>query len=93
MKRIWTLIVLLALILAGCTQKVPETTPSATEPIPTVPVRQRYSDAVERVKDAKNLVLDYTISSQRQIGENLFPSKITGKASYSNFRWSICWPS
>jgi hypothetical protein len=87
MKRIWTLIVLLALILAGCTQKVPETTPSATEPIPTVPVRQRYSDAVERVKDAKNLVLDYTISSQRQIGENLFPSKITGKASYSNFRW------
>ena len=87
MKRIWTLIVLVALILAGCTQKVPETTPSATEPIPTVPVRQRYSDAVERVKDAKNLVLDYTISSQRQIGENLFPSKITGKASYSNFRW------
>jgi hypothetical protein len=87
MKRIWTLIVLLALILAGCTQKVPETTPSATEPIPTVPVRQRYSDAVERVKDAKNLVLDYTISSQRQIGENLFPSKITGNASYSNFRW------
>ena len=87
MKRIWTLIVLLALILAGCTQKVPETTPAATEPIPTVPVRQRYSDAVERVKDAKNLVLDYTISSQRQIGENIFPAKITGKASYSNFRW------
>ena len=87
MKRIWILM-LLALLLAGCTQpKLPETTPSATEPIPTVSVRQRYSDATERVKDAKNLVLDYTISSQRQIGENLFPSKITGNASYSNFLW------
>jgi hypothetical protein len=88
MKRIWILMMLLALILAGCGgPEVPETTPAATEPIPTVPVRQRYSDAAERVKDAKNLVLDYTISSQRQIGENLFPSKITGKASYSNYRW------
>lgn len=87
MKRMWILM-LLALLLAGCTQpKLPETTPAATEPIPTVSVRQRYSDATERVKDAKNLVLDYTISSQRQIGENLFPSKITGKASYSNFLW------
>jgi hypothetical protein len=88
MKRIWTLIVLLALILAGCTQKVPETTPPVTtEPVPTVPVRQRYNDAREQVEDARNVILDYTVSSQRQIGENLFPSKITGKASYSNFRW------
>ena len=58
MKRIWILLVLLTMVLVGCVQAPPETTPSATEPIPTVPVRQRYSDAVERVKDAKNLVLD-----------------------------------
>lgn len=88
MKRIWILLVLLTMVLVGCVQAPPETTPPVTtEPVPTVPVRQRYNDAREQVEDARNVILDYTVSSQRQIGENIFPAKITGKASYSNFRW------
>ena len=89
MRKLCVLMALLVLILAGCGgPDVPETTPAATtEPVPTVPVRQRYNEARERVEDASNLVLDYTVSSQRQIGENVFPSKITGKASYSSYRW------
>ena len=87
MKRIWILLVLLALVLAGCNQPTsPETTPPTTEPIPTVSVRQQYADAKAAVEGAKNLVLNYTVSSQRQIGENIFPTEITGKASYSNIR-------
>lgn len=89
MRKLCVLMALLVLILAGCGgPDVPETTPAATtEPVPTVPVRQRYNEAREQVEDASNLVLDYTVSSQRQIGENVFPSKITGKASYNNYRW------
>ena len=88
MKRIWILLVLLTMVLVGCVQTPPETTPPVTtEPVPTVPVRQRYNDAREQVEDARNVILDYTVSSQRQIGENIFPTKITGKASYSHIRW------
>ena len=85
MKRIGLIIAVL-LLLAGCTQPPPETTPpsTTTEPVPTVPASQQYAEARERVENAKNLVMEYTVSQQRKLGKELFPTEITGKASYSN---------
>lgn len=76
----------LVLLLAGCARKEPETTapPTTTVPAPTTPPEQRYAEARAAIEDAKNLVLAYTISEERVIGENRFTKNVTGEASYSN---------
>ena len=70
MKRIWILIALLALLLAGCTQKVPETTasPTTTVPTPTAAPEDRYTEARLAIAGSKNLVLEYTVSEERVVG-------------------------
>ena len=86
MKRIWILIALLALLLAGCTQKVPETTasPTTTVPTPTAAPEDRYTEARLAIAGSKNLVLEYTVSEERVVGENRFTKKVEGDASFSN---------
>lgn len=85
-KRICVIALAALMLLAGCSRNEPETTaPSATTvPTPTTPLEQRYAEARAAIEESKNLVLGYTISEERVIGENRFTKNVTGEASYSN---------
>jgi hypothetical protein len=87
MKRLLLITMILAAILAGCTQPAPPetTTPATTTvPEPTVSAEALYQTARLAVENAENLVLTYTLDKEKTVGENHFAEKIEGNTSISD---------
>ena len=79
--RVVLILCILACLLVGCHQEVPETTPPVTEP-PIAPLEQ-YNQARLPVDQSENLILSYSIAETRTVGANTLPRTVTGTASYS----------
>lgn len=87
MKRLLLITMILAAILAGCTQPAPpETTPpvTTTVPEPTVSTETLYETARLAAENADNLVLTYTIDQEKTVGGNRFTENIVGSTSISD---------
>lgn len=92
LRRFWPVaLAAAAAVLVLCTallrkEEEPAQTTDVTTTLqtqPTVPAQERYAAARSAVQAAENLVLDYTVSESRSIGENTFTKAVTGKASMS----------
>lgn len=78
----------LLLLATGCNQQPQPTTLPVTQPttISTQPIlspAEKYARACEAVNAAGNLILSYAVEEIRQIGEDTYTEKTTGKASLS----------
>ena len=74
-------------VLAGCNEPPVETTvtvPTTAAPTePPLSPREKYDLARERVEQAGNWVLDYTLEERRGIGADTYTKKVEGRASFS----------
>jgi hypothetical protein len=73
----WLLATLLWLV-TGCAK--PQVEPPQTEK--PIEAGAFYSSAKKAVESAENLLLDYTLTETRTVGDNTFTKQTTGRASY-----------
>lgn len=78
----------LLLIAAGCGQQplpttLPTTQATTISTQPPLSPAEKYARACEEVNAAGNLILSYAAEENRQVGEDTYTEKTTGKASLS----------
>jgi hypothetical protein len=89
MKHLLPLLLLvLALLLTGCNQEIPEETTAptqaTTEPTVAVDYYTLYTQAAESITQRQDLVLDLRYSETRTVGGVSYPKAGVGTAIYSN---------
>ncbi len=81
------LCILLPVLLAGCAQEPAPTTlpPTTAEPTdPPLTALERYTLGRQSIDNAENLLIDFSYSQERSVGNDVYKSTATGTASYSN---------
>lgn len=85
--RIWCVVLCICspLILAGCDQSPvePTTTSTTLQTEPPLSPLEKYDLAREKLEQASNQILNYTLEERRTVGEDTYTKTVTGSASYS----------
>ena len=86
-KKLGLLYIFLMLFLWGCSHIPQETAPSSSvTTAPPLTAVQQYTKACAAVREAENLLLNYSVSQERSVNGASYSKSISGTATFQNIR-------